>query len=45
MGDIFAVADIEAATAWGQLQAGSAVAVGDPLYPRLDADAIDLSIE
>lgn len=45
LGDIFAITDIEAATVWGQLEAGSAVAVGDPLYPRLDADAIDLSIE
>ena len=45
LGDIFAIIDIEAATVWGQLEAGSAVAVGDPLYPRLDADAIDLSIE
>ena len=45
LGDIFAITDIEAASVWGQLEAGSAVAVGDPLYPRLDADAIDLSIE
>ncbi len=45
LGDIFAITDIEAASVWGQLEAGSAVAVGAPLYPRLDADAIDLSIE
>jgi methionyl-tRNA synthetase len=45
LGDIFTITDIEAASVWGQLEAGSAVAVGDPLYPRLDADAIDLSIE
>ena len=45
LGDIFATTDIEAATVWGQLEAGSPVSVGDPLYPRLDADAIDLSIE
>ena len=30
------VTDIEAATAWGQLPAGNAVEVGDPLFPRLD---------
>ena len=45
LGDIFATTDIEAATVWGQLEPGSSVSVGDPLYPRLDADAIDLSIE
>ena len=45
LGDIFAITDIEGASAWGQLQAGSTVTVGDPLYPRLDVDAIDLSLE
>ena len=29
------VTDIEAATAWGQLPAGNAVEVGDPLFPPL----------
>ena len=42
LGDIAAVDDIEAATAWGQLPAGNAVEIGDPLFPRLDTDAIDL---
>ena len=37
------VTDIQAASAWGQLPAGNAVEVGDPLFPRLDAD--ELSIE
>ncbi len=37
------VTDIEVATAWGQLPAGNAVEVGDPLFPRLDVD--ELSIE
>ena len=45
LGDITAVTDIEAATAWGQLPAGNAVEIGDPLFPRLDMDAIDLSME
>ena len=38
LGDIEAVTDIEAATAWGQLPASVAVEVGDPLFPRLDVD-------
>ena len=41
LGDITAVTDIEAATAWGQLPAGNAVEIGDPLFPRLDVNAID----
>ena len=45
LGDVTAVTDIEAATAWGQLPAGNAVETGDPLFPRLDADAIDLDME
>uniref|UniRef100_A0A7C9JF45 Methionine--tRNA ligase n=1 Tax=Muribaculaceae bacterium Z82 TaxID=2304548 RepID=A0A7C9JF45_9BACT len=36
------VEDIQAATVWGQLPAGNAVEVGDPLFPRLDTDAISL---
>ena len=38
LGDIADVVDIEAATAWGQLPAGNAVEIGDPLFPRLDVD-------
>ena len=45
LGDIEGIDDIEGASAWGQLPAGNAVETGDPLFPRLDADAIDLSIE
>ena len=45
LGDVAAVDDIEAATAWGQLPAGNAVEIGDPLFPRLDTDAIDLDME
>lgn len=45
LGDIASVDDIEAASAWGQLPAGSDITIGDPLYPRLDKDAIDFSIE
>lgn len=45
LGDISAVVDIEAASAWGGLPVGNAVEKGDPLFPRLDADAIDLHLE
>lgn len=45
LGDIAEVRDIEAATAWGQLPAGNAVEIGDPLFPRLDADAISFDEE
>lgn len=45
LGDITAVTDIEAATAWGQLPAGNAVQVGEALFPRLDVDAINLDVE
>ena len=45
LGDVEAVTDIEAATAWGKLPAGNTVEIGDPLFPRLDMDAIDLSME
>ena len=45
LGDITAVTDIEAASKWGQLPAGNAVEVGDPLFPRLDVDEIDFTIE
>ena len=36
--DIQDVHDIKAASAWGQLPAGNAIEVGDPLFPRLDVD-------
>ena len=45
LGDVADVTDIEAATAWGQLPAGNHVEIGDPLFPRLDTDAIDLGME
>lgn len=45
LGDITAVTDIEAATKWGQLPAGNAVEVGDPLFPRLDVEEIDFEVE
>ena len=38
LGAIAEVTDIEAATAWGQLPAGNAVEIGEPLFPRLDVD-------
>ncbi|WP_165251799.1 methionine--tRNA ligase [Adlercreutzia sp. ZJ304] len=39
-GDIAGITDIETASKWGGLKAGSQVQVGDPLFPRLDADKI-----
>ena len=45
LGAVTDVADIEAATAWGQLPSGNQVEIGDPLFPRLDMDAVDLSME
>ena len=45
LGDVTAITDIQAATAWGQLPAGGAIEVGDPLFPRLDVDEIDFSAE
>lgn len=42
LGDVREVTDIEAASAWGQLPAGNDVEKGDPLFPRLDVDAIAL---
>ena len=45
LGDIFALTDIEAESAWGRLPAGNAVVNGEPLFPRLDVDAIDFSLE
>lgn len=43
--DLAGVTDIESATAWGQLPAGNAVEVGDPLFPRLDVSAIDFDLD
>ena len=45
LGDITDITDIEAASAWGQLTPGLSVETGTPLYPRLDVDAIDFSLE
>ncbi len=45
LGDITAVEDIAAEAAWGRLPFGNLVETGDPLFPRLDIDAIDFSIE
>lgn len=42
LGAIADVDDIAAASAWGQLPAGNPVEKGDPLFPRLDVDAIEL---
>jgi methionyl-tRNA synthetase len=43
--DIAKVTDIEHASEWGGLPAGNTVIKGDPLFPRLNADDIDLSLE
>ncbi len=45
LGNVFDITDIEAASKWGQLASGLEITIGDPLYPRLDVDAIDFSIE
>lgn len=45
LGDVFDIDAIDAATKWGGLPAGNAVEIGDPLFPRLDVDAIDLDME
>ncbi len=45
LGEIVEITDIEAQTSWGQLPAGNEVTIGEPLYPRLDVDAIDFSLE
>ncbi len=42
---IDAIDDIAAACAWGGLPAGNDVETGDPLFPRLDVDEIDLKME
>lgn len=36
------IKDVEAAAKWGQLPAGNIVAVGQPLFPRLDVEKIAL---
>ena len=38
------VTDIEAASAWGLLPSGLDVELGDPLFPRLDVEAIDFDV-
>ncbi len=42
LGDILTVDDIELASVWGSLPAGNDVEAGDPLFPRLDVEEIDL---
>lgn len=42
LGDVTAIEDIKAASAWGQLPVGNAVEKGDPLFPRLDVKDIEL---
>ena len=42
LGDVHAIEDIQAASAWGQLPVGNAVEKGDPLFPRLDVKDIEL---
>ena len=44
LGCVTDITDIEAASYWGGLPAGNAVEKGDPLFPRLDVDSIDLSL-
>ena len=42
LGDANAVTNLAETTRWGGLPAGNAVEKGDPLFPRLDVDAINL---
>lgn len=42
LGDIKEVASIEEASAWGLLPSGNSVSVGDPLFPRLNLDELNL---
>ena len=39
------IVDIESASAWDQLPVGTKVELGDPLFPRLDVEAIDFEVE
>ena len=43
LGEITEVVDIEQQSQWGVLPAGNTVTTGDPLFPRLDIEGIDLS--
>jgi methionyl-tRNA synthetase len=45
LGDITAITNIEQETVWGGLKPGLTITTGSPLYPRLDVDAIDFSLE
>ena len=42
LGKVTDVVDVEGATKWGQLPAGNTVTVGDPLFPRLNMDEIQI---
>ncbi len=44
LGDVTAITNIESETKWGQLPSGNEVTTGDPLFPRLDVEAINLNI-
>lgn len=45
LGTLESITNIEEAAVWGGLPAGNVVETGDPLFPRLDVDAIDLNLE
>jgi methionyl-tRNA synthetase len=40
LGELFATHDLFTATRWGGLSAGNQVTVGEPLFPRLDAEEL-----
>ncbi len=42
LSDTYKRADIESVSKWGMLEPGTATEVGEPLFPRLDLDAIAL---
>ena len=43
LGDVFATTNLRALVQWGQLPFGSRITVGDPLFPRLQLEDIDLN--
>ncbi len=45
LGDLDAADDLATAATWGSLPAGNSVETGDPLFPRLDVESIDLNLE
>lgn len=45
LGDISTITDIEGEARWGQLPVGNVVDKGEPLFPRLDVDSLELALD